>query len=191
MSPEEFRAEAHQVVDWMADYLRDVRDFPVLPNVEPGQLIDRLPAHGPEHPETMEKILTDFRELIVPGLTHWNHPRFHGYFSISASGPGILAEMLSATLNVQHMLWKTSPAATELEQVTLGWLREWMGLPGGFFGMIHDTASSSSLHAILAARQAASPETRVTGQHRVMTLYTSEHAHSSIERDALVLGVGR
>src|SRR5271168_2698263 len=191
MSPEEFRAEAHQVVDWMADYLRDVRDFPVLPNVEPGQLIDRLPAHGPEHPETMEKILTDFRELIVPGLTHWNHPRFHGYFSISASGPGILAEMLAAALNVQHMLWKAGPAATELEQVTLGWLREWLGLPESFFGIIHDTASTASMHAILAARELAAPETRLTGQHPALILYESEHTHSSVDKGALTVGIGR
>jgi aromatic-L-amino-acid decarboxylase len=191
MSPEEFRAQAHQVVDWMADYLRDVRDFPVLPQVEPGQLIDRLPAHGPEHPEPMEKILADFRELIVPGLTHWNHPRFHAYFSISASGPGILAEMLSATLNIQHMLWKAGPAATELEQVTLGWLREWLGLPPEFFGIIHDTASTASMHAILAARELAAPEARLTGQHLPLILYESEHTHSSVDKGALTVGIGR
>jgi aromatic-L-amino-acid/L-tryptophan decarboxylase len=191
MSPEEFRRTAHEVVDWMADYLRDIRDYPVLPQVEAGALIDRLPPSGPEKGEPMEAILEDFRKLIMPGITHWNHPSFHAYFSISASGPGILGEMIASTLNVQHMLWKTSPAATELEQVTLGWLREWMGLPAEFFGMIHDTASTSSLHAILAARELASPETRVTGEHPPMTLYTSEHAHSSIERDALALGIGR
>jgi len=191
MSPEEFRAEAHQLVDWMADYLRDVRDFPVLPHVEPGALIDRLPPHGPEHPETMEKILADFRELIVPGLTHWNHPRFHGYFSISASGPGILAEMLSATLNIQHMIWKAGPAATELEQVTLGWLREWLGLPDEFFGIIHDTASTASMHAILAARELAAPEARLTGQHPPLILYESEHTHSSVDKGALTVGIGR
>ncbi|MGD1092126.1 MAG: pyridoxal-dependent decarboxylase, partial [Bryobacteraceae bacterium] len=191
MSPEEFRRAAHEVVDWMADYLRDIRDYPVLPKVEPGALIDRLPASLPEKGEPMEAILEDFRKLIMPGITHWNHPSFHAYFSISASGPGILGEMIASTLNVQHMLWKTSPAATELEQVTLGWLREWMGLPTEFFGMIHDTASTSSLHAILAAREAASPETRLTGQHPRMILYTSEHSHSSIERDALALGIGR
>ena len=191
MSPEEFRAAAHQVVDWMADYLRDLRDYPVLPNVEPGALIDRLPAHGPEHPESMEAILDDFRQLIVPGLTHWNHPRFHAYFSISASGPGILGEMLAATMNVQHMLWKAGPAATELEQVTLGWLREWLGLPQEFFGIIHDTASTASMHAILAARELAAPETRLTGQHPPLILYTSEHAHSSVDKGALAVGIGR
>ena len=190
MSPEEFRSAAHQVVDWMADYLRDIRDYPVGPDVRPGELIDRLPTQAPEKGEDMSAILEDFRELIVPGITHWNHPNFHAYFSISASGPGILGEMLAATMNVQHMLWKTSPAATELEQVTLGWLRQWMGLPDEFFGIIHDTASTSSLHAILAAREAAAPETRLTGQHPRLILYTSEHAHSSIERGALALGIG-
>jgi aromatic-L-amino-acid decarboxylase len=191
MSPEEFRAAAHQAVDWMADYLRDIRGYPVTPNVQPGELIDRLPAQGPEQGDAMDAILDDFRKLIVPGITHWNHPRFHAYFSISASGPGILGEMLAAAMNVQHMLWSTSPAATELEQVTLGWLRQWLGLPGEFFGIVHDTASTASLHAILAAREAASPETRLTGQHPPLILYTSEHAHSSIERGALALGIGR
>ncbi len=174
----------------MADYLRDIRDYPVLPTVEPGELIDRLPAQGPEHGERMDAILEDFRKLIVPGITHWNHPSFHAYFSISASGPGILGEMLASTMNVQHMLWKASPTATELEQVTLGWLRQWMGLPEEFFGIIHDTASTSTLHAILAAREAASPQTRLTGQHGRLILYTSEHAHSSVERGALALGIG-
>ena len=190
MSPEEFRATAHEVVDWMADYLRDIRDYPVLPNVQPGDLIDHLPPQGPEHGEPMPKILEDFRNLIVPGLTHWNHPRFHGYFSISASGPGILGEMLAATMNIQHMLWKASPAATELEQVTLGWLRQWWGLADDFFGIIHDTASTSSMHAILAARELASPETRLTGQHSRLILYRSEHAHNSIDKGALTVGIG-
>ena len=190
MSPEEFRASAHEVVDWMADYLRDIRDYPVLPHVEPGALIDRLPASGPEQGEPMKAILEDFRKLIVPGITHWNHPRFHAYFSTSASGPGILGEMLAAVMNVQHMLWKTSPAATELEQVALGWLRQWLGLSDEFFGIIHDTASIASMHAILAAREMASPATRFSGEHPRMILYTSEHAHSSIDRGAMTVGIG-
>jgi aromatic-L-amino-acid decarboxylase len=190
MSPDEFRVFGHQVVDMMADYLRDIREFPVLPRVQPGDLIDALPAAGPEHGESMDAILADFRSLILPGITHWNHPRFFGYFSISASGPGILGEMLAATLNVNHMLWKTSPAATELEQVTLGWLRQWLGLPDDLFGIIHDTASTGSLHAILAARELAAPEARLTGQHPRLVLYASEHAHSSIDRGALAAGIG-
>jgi aromatic-L-amino-acid decarboxylase len=191
MSPDEFRAAAHQVVDWMADYLRDVREYPVLANPEPGALIDCLPAHGPEKGEPMAAILEDFQKMIVPGLTHWNHPRFFAYFSITASGPGILGEMLSSVLNVQHMLWKASPAATELEQVTLGWLREWLKLPPEYFGLIHDTASTASMHAILAARELAAPEARTTGEHPPLILYKSEHAHSSIDKGAIVVGIGR
>ena len=190
MSPDEFRASGHQVVDMIADYLRDIRDLPVLPGVQPGALIDALPPAGPEKGESMDAILADFRKLIVPGITHWNHPRFFAYFSISASGPGILGEMLAAALNVNHMLWKTSPAATELEQVTVGWLRQWLGLPDTFFGIIHDTASTGSLHAILAARELASPEVRLTGEHPPLVLYASEHAHSSIDRGALAAGIG-
>ena len=190
MSPEEFRAAGHEVVDWIADYLRDIRDLPVLPDVQPGALVDALPAAGPEKGESMDAILADFRNLIVPGITHWNHPRFFAYFSISASGPGILGEMLAAALNVNHMLWKTSPAATELEQVTLGWLRQWLGLPDDFFGIIHDTASTGSLHAILAARDLAAPDAHRTGKHPELVLYASEHAHSSIDRGALAAGIG-
>jgi len=190
MSPDEFRASGHQVVDWIADYLRDIRDLPVLPDVQPGALTDRLPSAGPEQGESMDAILADFRNLIVPGMTHWNHPRFFGYFSISASGPGILGEMLAAALNVNHMLWKTSPAATELEQITLGWIRQWLGLPDDFFGIIHDTASTGSLHAILAARELASPEVRLSGEQPPLVLYASEHAHSSIDRGALAAGIG-
>src|SRR5580658_3320437 len=189
MSPEEFRAAAHQTVDWIADYLRDIRGYPVQPNVQPGDLIARLPKSGPEQGEPIAAILEDFRKLIVPGITHWNHPRFFGYFSISGSGPGILGEMLAAVLNINHMLWKTGPSATELEQVSLGWLRQWLGLPEEFFGIIHDTASTSSLHAIIAAREAA--REAAGGGLQDLVLYTSEHANLSVDRAALAAGVGR
>lgn len=191
MSPEEFRAAGHEVVDWMADYLRDVRDYPVMANVEPGALIDQLPPQGPERGEPMPAIFDDFKKLIVPGITHWNHPRFFAYFSITASGPSILGDMLASAMNVQHMLWKSSPSATELEQVTMSWLRQWLGLPEGFFGLIHDTASTASMHAILAARELAAPEARLTGAHPPLTLYLSEHAHSSLDKGAIVVGIGR
>jgi aromatic-L-amino-acid decarboxylase len=190
MSPEEFRATGHEVVDWIADYLRDIRDYPVTPSVEPGELIAALPRSAPEQGEPIEAILKDFREQIVPGLVHWNHPRFQAYFSISASGPGILAEMLTAALNVNQLLWKTAPAATELEQVTLGWLRQWLGLPEDCFGIIHDTASTGTLHAILAARELAAPELRSTGAMPQLVLYCSEHAHSSVDKGALAAGTG-
>jgi len=191
MSSEEFRRAGHEVVDWIADYLAGVGEYPVLAQVQPGQLADALPAHAPECGEPMDWILDDFRRQIVPGITHWNHPRFFAYFGITASGPGILGEMLSAALNVNGMLWRTSPAATELEQVTLGWLREWIGLPPEFFGIIYDTASVSSLHAIAAAREMADPEVRRRGVSAGLTLYTSEQSHSSIEKGAIALGIGR
>jgi aromatic-L-amino-acid/L-tryptophan decarboxylase len=190
MTPEEFRKSGHEVVDWIADYLRDVHTLPVVPNVAPGALIDALPASAPEQGEPMEAILKDFRELIVPGLTHWNHPRFLAYFSISASGPGILGEMLTAGLNVNQLLWKTAPAATELEQVTLGWLRQLLGLPEEFFGIIHDTASTGTMHAILAARELAAPGIRHSGEFPGLTLYCSEHAHSSVDKGAMAVGTG-
>lgn len=191
LSSEEFRKYGHEVVDWIANYLSGIREYPVLPAVEPGELTGRLPGAAPESGESMEDILKDFRELIVPAATHWNHPRFHGYFSISGSTPGILAEALIAALNMNGMLWKTSPAATELEQVTLGWLRQWLGLPESFFGVIFDTASVGALHAIAAAREAADPEARQAGHRRPLTLYTSEHAHSSIEKAAIAAGIGQ
>ncbi|MGD0620405.1 MAG: pyridoxal-dependent decarboxylase [Bryobacteraceae bacterium] len=191
MPPEEFRRAGHEVVDWIADYLAGVGEYPVAPNVQPGEIADSLPTHAPEHGEPMERILEDFRKLIVPGVTHWNHPRFFAYFAISASGPGILGEMLSAALNVNGMLWRTSPAATELEQVTLGWLREWLGLPPEFFGIIYDTASISTMHAIAAAREMAAPQARRQGAAGNLVLYTSEHSHSSVEKGAITLGIGQ
>jgi aromatic-L-amino-acid decarboxylase len=191
MPPEEFRRAGHQVVDWIADYLAGVGEYPVLPNAQPGEVADALPAHAPESGEPMERILEDFRTIVVPGMTHWNHPRFFAYFAISGSGPGILGEMLSAALNVNGMLWRTSPAATELEQVTLGWLREWIGLPPEFFGIIYDTASVSTMHAIAAARERAAPEVRRQGVSGSLVLYTSEQSHSSVEKGAIALGIGQ
>jgi len=163
MNNEEFRSYAHQAVDWMADYLENIRDYPVLPDIQPGALVDQLPASAPEYGERMDAILKDFENSIVPALTHWNHPRFLAYFAISGSPPGILGEMLSAVLNVNGMLWKSCPALTELEQVTLSWLRQWMGLSPDFFGIIYDTASIASMHAIAAAREMADPEARTRG----------------------------
>lgn len=190
MPAEEFRRFGHEVIDWIADYMSHIREYPVLARVKPGELVDRLPRSAPETGEPMDAILKDFRELILPGITHWNHPRFHAYFSVSSSGPGILAEALIAALNVNGMLWKSSPASTELEQVTLSWLRQWLGLPESFFGVIHDTASTNALHAIAAARQMADPDARRRGHALPLVLYTSEISHSSIEKGALVLGIG-
>jgi aromatic-L-amino-acid decarboxylase len=191
MSPEEFRRAGHEVVDWIADYLACPELYPVLPRMKPGDLVDALPECGPERGEPIEAILGDFRKLVVPAITHWNHPGFMAYFANSASAPGILGEMLSAALNPNGMLWKTAPAVTELEQVTLAWLRRWMGLPDEFFGIIYDTASTSSMHAIAAARELADPEARFCGGSQNLTLYTSEQSHSSIEKGAIAVGIGQ
>jgi aromatic-L-amino-acid decarboxylase len=191
LSPDEFRKFGHEAVDWMADYLGHPEHYPVLPRMKPGELADALPRCGPERGEPMSAILEDFRRQIVPAATHWNHPGFMAYFATSASGPGIIGEMLAATLNMNGMLWKTSPAVVELEQVTLDWLRRWMGLPDGLFGIIYDTASTSSMHAIAAARELAAPEVRTEGDVAGLVLYTSEQSHSSIEKGAIAIGAGQ
>jgi aromatic-L-amino-acid/L-tryptophan decarboxylase len=191
MLPEEFRRHGHQFVDWIADYLAHPEKFPVLPKIKPGELTDALPRSGLERGEPMEAIFEDFKYQIVPAVTHWNHPGFMGYFSTSATGPGILGEMLAAALNANGMLWQTSPAVTELEQVSLAWLSEWLGLPDPLFGITFDTASTSTMHAIAAAREFADPEVRVSGGSRDLILYTSEQAHSSVEKGAIAIGVGQ
>jgi aromatic-L-amino-acid/L-tryptophan decarboxylase len=193
MPPEQFREHAHAVVDWIADYLESVGQLPVLAQVEPGELAARLPMEAPEAPADMAEILRDFERVLLPGVTHWNHPAFFAYFAITGSGPGILGEMLSAALNVNAMLWRTGPAATELEARSLDWLRQMLGLPDRFFGFIQDTASLSSLTAIAAAREVALPEARLSGLSGLprLRLYCSEEAHSSIEKAAITLGIGR
>lgn len=196
MDPEAFRREGHRIVDWLADYFAHPERFPVLAQVQPGDLVRALPAHAPEAPESFDAIFDDFNRLIVPGLTHWNHPGFFAYFAISGSGPGVLAEMLAAGLNVQAMLWRTSPAATELEEVALGWLRELMHLPPAFEGVIYDTASVAILHALAAAREAAIPDVRTAGLSgrpdvpRVR-VYLSAHTHSSADKSVILLGLGQ
>jgi len=197
MTPAAFRRYGYQVVDWIANYLSDVGQYPVLAQVAPGEVRRQLPATPPAQPESLEQALADFERVILPGVTHWNHPGFFAYFAITGSGPGILGEMLSAALNVNGMLWRTSPALTELEEVVLDWLRQMLGLPEGFMGIIMDTASVSSLCAIAAAREAV-PGLRVreeglAGRADVprLRLYCSEQAHSSIEKDAITLGLGR
>lgn len=152
-----------------------------------------LPNEGPERPESLDDALSDFREIVLPGITHWNHPGFFGYFSISGSGPGILGEMIAAALNVNAMVWRSSPAATELEEVVADWLRRWLGLPPTFDGVINDTASSSTLHALAAAREVAYPEVRAGGLFGAPhgRIYASEQAHSSVEKAVVTLGFGR
>jgi aromatic-L-amino-acid decarboxylase len=188
---EDFAKAAHQAVDWIADYLKQTRRYPVLPAVKPGELIDALPAHAPEQGEAYSALLRDFDRQIMPAVTHWNHPGFMAYFGTTGSTPAILGEMLAAALNTNGLHWKTSPAVAELEHVALGWLREWIGLPPEFFGIIFDTASTSSMHALVAARQFVCPEARVEGFSSGMTVYTSEQSHSSIEKGAIAIGVGQ
>src|SRR3990170_4308429 len=184
MDPETFRREAHRAPDWLADYFIDPARFPVLAQVTPGAIRDALPDHAPDSPESFDAIFQDFERVLLPGITHWNHPGFFAYFAISGSGPGALAEFLSAALNVQAMLWRTSPAATELEEVALGWLRRLLGLPDEFEGVIYDTASIASLHGLAAAREAAVPDVRRAGLAAAgrCRVYCSEHAHSSVDK---------
>ena len=197
MDPETFRRYGHQVIDWIADYLTHIDDYPVLSQVEPGAIKARLPETPPEEPQPMERILADLDTVVMPGITHWNHPAFFAYFAITGSGPGILGELVSAALNVNGMLWKTSPAATELEEVALDWLRQMLGLPPQFRGIIMDTASMSSLVAIAAARECVPDlhvrEEGLSGRPDAprLRLYTSEQAHSSIEKGAITLGIGQ
>ena len=190
MNPAEYERYGQQVNAWIAQYWRDIRERPVTPPVAPGDLIDRLPRQAPETGESMERILEDFSELIVPAVTHWNHPRFHSFFAISSSPPGVLAETLIAGLNMQHMLWASGPAGTELEAVTLDWLRQWLGLEEGWFGQILDTASTSTAHAIAAARHRADPESRDRGADGSLRMYTSEYAHSSVDKACMFAGIG-
>src|SRR6266700_398755 len=197
MNPESFRHYGHQVVDWIADYLGDVGKYPVLSQNSPGAIRSALPAHPPAQPEAMEAILADVDHIVLPGITHWNSPGFMAYFSITGSGPGILGEMLCSALNVNAMLWRTSPSATELEQVTLDWLRQMLGLPGPLFGVINDTASSGVLYALAAAREAIPDlfirQKGLSGRPEVPRLraYTSQEAHSSVDKAAMTLGIGQ
>ena len=189
-----FRRHGHDLVEWVAEYLSASERYPVLSRVEPGDVRDALPSSAPEHGEPFEQIFSDFERVIVPALTHWNHPGFFGYFAITASAPGVLAEFLAAALNQQAMLWRTSPAATELEEVSLGWLRELIGLPSSFEGVIYDTASVSTLHALAAARELAVSDVRerglaASGVHG--RVYCSEQAHSSVNKAVMLLGFGQ
>ncbi len=196
MDAEDFRRFGHQLIDWVSDYLSQIEQRPVLAQVEPGDLIAQLPTSAPEKGEPMSEILADIDRLIVPALTHWNHPSFFALFATSTSAPGIFGELLSAAFDVKAMLWRTSPAATELEEVALGWLRQMMGLDEGLEGIIYDTASVSSMHAVAAAREALNVRIREEGMSGradlpLLRIYASEQAHSSIEKGVLTLGLGQ
>lgn len=175
----DFRKDGHAAIDWAADYLERVGELPVLAQVAPGDIRAALPTHAPDDPEPFADVLRDLDEVLLPGVTHWQHPRYFAYFATTASEPGILAELLAATLNTIAILWRTSPASTELEGVVLDWVADLLGLPSGWHGHIEDTASTSTLAAIIAAREA-------TGRDLIVC---SEQAHSSVDKAARMLGM--
>lgn len=194
MDRREFVQWAHELVDWMGWYYEHIEEFPVRSQVEPGEILQKLPPAPPEGSEDFQQILADFREIILPGITHWQHPRFFAYFPANSSYPSVLAEMLTATLAAQGMIWQTSPAATELEERVMEWLRDLTGLPEDFHGVIQDTASTSTLVALLTAREV---KTGFRGNEEglfglpAMTVYASEQTHSSIEKGVKIAGFGR
>jgi aromatic-L-amino-acid/L-tryptophan decarboxylase len=198
MTPDEFRRHGHTVVDWIADYYACIESFPVLSRAEPGQIRASLPGDPPAKGEPFPAILADIEKLILPGITHWQSPNFFAYFPSNASGPAILGDLISSGLGVQGMLWATSPACTELETHVLDWLVHMLGLPEKFLstssggGVIQDTASSASLCALLAARERATDfASNRYGCDGKLVAYTSSQAHSSLEKDAQIAGIGR
>ncbi len=193
MNSDDFRKNAHQIVDWMADYFEDVEEYPVKPDVKPGDILHQLPNKAPQNAESFEQIFEGFEQIIMPGMTHWESPKFMGYFPANKSYPSVLAEMLTATLGAQCMSWITSPAATELEEQTMLWLRDMIGLPKTFTGVIQDTASTATLSALLMARE------KITNfgvndsgfsSDQQFTIYCSSETHSSIEKDVKIAGFG-
>jgi aromatic-L-amino-acid/L-tryptophan decarboxylase len=194
VDPEAFRREAHRVVDWIARYLVEGEKQPVLARVKPGDVRRAIPSAPPAAPEPLEALLPDVERIVVPGMTHWNHPGFFAYFANSSTAPALLAEMLATAFNANAMLWKTCPAATEMEIAVLEWLRELTGLPAGLFGVIHDCASTSTLVALAAARESVAGldvrQRGLVGQAR-LRVYASDQAHSSVDKAAIVLGIGQ
>jgi aromatic-L-amino-acid/L-tryptophan decarboxylase len=192
--PEIFRKQLHALADWIADFRRNTESLRVAPNDKPGAIRAELPAQPPEAGEPFEKILGDIDRLVVPGMVHWSHPMFLGYFGWTTTAPGILGEILSAPLNVNAMTWRTCPAATELETAVIDWLRQWLGLPNEFGGVVYDTASVGIMHALAVAREEAAPSTRKLGlTNRDLPrfrIYTSDQAHTSVEKAAIALGIG-
>ncbi|WP_321398029.1 pyridoxal phosphate-dependent decarboxylase family protein [Emcibacter sp.] len=193
MDNSEFRRQAHKFVDWMADYLDNIEDYPVKAQVKPGDIAAFLPDSPPTSGEDMDTIFRDFQDIILPGMTHWQHPGFMAYFPANASPPSVLAEMLTSTLAAQCMSWQTSPAATELEERMMDWLRQLTGLPEGFVGCIQDTASTATLAALLCARERLHKFSTnhsglsITGTH---TTYASAEVHSSVDKAVRIAGLG-
>ncbi|HKL18323.1 MAG TPA: aminotransferase class I/II-fold pyridoxal phosphate-dependent enzyme [Halalkalibaculum sp.] len=194
MNSEQFRKEAHRMVDWMADYMDNVEDYPVKPKVKPGDILKQIPKRAPEQAESFEAIFDDFKKIIMPGMTHWESPKFMAYFPANKSYPSILGEMLTATLGAQCMSWVTSPAATELEEAVMRWLGSMIGIPDNFSGVIQDTASTATLTALLMARENTSNfgiNEHGFSSGSNYTVYCSSETHSSIEKDVKIAGFGR
>src|SRR5207248_5209392 len=196
-SPEDFRKQLHELADWIADFRQNLGALPVAPNptvAGPGAILAALPAEPPEEGEPFEKILGDIDRDIVPGMVHWSHPMFLGYFGWTTTAPAILGEIITAPLNVNAMTWRTCPAATELETLVVDWIRQWMHLPQEFGGVVYDTASVGVMHALAVAREEAAPSVRKHGLvgagAPVFRIYASEQAHSSAEKAAIALGLG-
>ena len=188
MPIDEFRKNGHELIDWIADYLENVEEYPVFSQEKPGSIKKKLPPEPPKNGESIQNIMNDVNEIIMPGMTHWNHPNFMSYFNSTASGPAILGDFLSSAFNINGMIWKTSPASTELEETVLDWLRQMLKLPKSFLGLIYDLASVSSMHAIAAAREEAK-KTNSNYDISKLRIYCSEHAHSSIDKSVITLGI--
>src|SRR5437016_14017685 len=192
---EEFRKQLHKLADWIADYREHIAERQIAPNDKPGAILAQLDRTAPETAASLDEIFADIKRVIVPGVAHWAHPQFMSYFGCTTTSPGILAEMFTAALNVNAMTWRTSPAATELETLVLNWLRQWLGLPDEFSGVVYDTASISTMHALAVAREEASTSVRTLGlsgrsELPIFRIYVSDQAHSSVEKGAIALGLG-
>jgi aromatic-L-amino-acid decarboxylase len=189
-----FRDELHQLADWIADYREHIGERRIAPNDGPGAILAQLDQASPETAVPLHEIFADIERVIVPGIAHWAHPQFMSYFGCTTTSPGILAEMITGALNVNAMTWRTAPAATELETLVLEWLRQWLGLAPRFKGVVYDTASMSTMHALAAAREQAAPNARQLGLSGrdlpIFRIYASDQAHSSVEKGAIAIGVG-
>lgn len=195
MAPDDLRAQLHRMADWVADYRETIGHRAIVPAVHPGDITARLTVAAPSAPESLDVILSDLNTIVMSGIVHWGHPAFLGYFGSTSNGPALLGEIVAAALNVSAMTWRTSPAATELETVVLGWIRQMVGIPDSFTGVVYDTASVGVLHALAAAREVASSDVRARGlagrtDLPVYRVYASDQAHSSIEKAMVVLGLG-
>lgn len=194
MNPAEFRKYAHELVDWMAGYMENVESYPVKSPVQPGDILNKLPDSPPADPESFKSFMNDFEKIIMPGITHWQSPSFFAYFPANSSPPSVLAEMITSTLAAQCMIWETSPAAAELEQIVMNWLRDMIGLPPDFEGVIQDTASTATLAAIVTAREKISGfriNSDGSAGEKHLRVYCSEQTHSSVEKAVKIAGIGK